>query len=316
MKEFLEDVIEQAGDNAKEEVAEAKLVLESDLFIEQKGIRSLIDKDARVGYKSKTSSFFGYKMEYAMTNEGIITGVGVHNGAYVDSLGFEWLYTLSKEAITKINAVFADKAYFKKSILDLVKDDKALPYIPVNASTYKVDEENFRYNKDSDQWFCNFGNQTISKKHKKYNSKKQKFKEYYEYVFAKEICKECPNKTNCISKAETRKLHIGINTNEYYDHSQWAKTEEFLEGYKQRAKIEGKNGEMKRFHGLARASGYGLKSVTNQAKFTALAVNLKRIVKLISSLNLSFINILCEFSKFSILEKIFELKNSKIQIFT
>ena len=85
MKAFLEDVIEQADENAKQEVQEAKLVLESDLFIEQKGIRSLTDKDARVGYKSKTSSFFGYKMEYAMTNEGIISAVGVHNGAYVSN---------------------------------------------------------------------------------------------------------------------------------------------------------------------------------------------------------------------------------------
>ena len=42
---------------------------------------------------------------------------------------------------------------------------------------------------------------------------------------------------------------------------------------------------MKRFHGLARARGYGLRSVSLQAKFTALAVNLKRIAKLVSSSN-------------------------------
>ncbi|MBQ7707365.1 MAG: hypothetical protein IJT72_06265, partial [Lachnospiraceae bacterium] len=45
------------------------------------------------------------------------------------------------------------------------------------------------------------------------------------------------------------------------------------------------NAEMKRFHGLARARGYGLRSVSLQAKFTALAVNLKRIAKLVSSSN-------------------------------
>ena len=42
---------------------------------------------------------------------------------------------------------------------------------------------------------------------------------------------------------------------------------------------------MKRFHGLARARGYGLRSVSLQAKFTAVAVNLKRIAKMVSSLN-------------------------------
>ena len=42
---------------------------------------------------------------------------------------------------------------------------------------------------------------------------------------------------------------------------------------------------MKRFHGLARAKGYGLRSVSLQAKFTAIAVNLKRIARIVSSSN-------------------------------
>lgn len=38
-----------------------------------------------VGYKSKTDSFFGYKVEFAMIpEERIITAVNVHDGAYVD----------------------------------------------------------------------------------------------------------------------------------------------------------------------------------------------------------------------------------------
>jgi len=38
---------------------------------------------------------------------------------------------------------------------------------------------------------------------------------------------------------------------------------------------------MKRFHGLVRARGWGLRSMTIQAKLTAIAVNLKRIAALI-----------------------------------
>ena len=44
---------------------------------------------------------------------------------------------------------------------------------------------------------------------------------------------------------------------------------------------------MKNFHGLNRARGYGLKSMSRQAKLTALAVNLKRIASILSSLKLS-----------------------------
>ena len=49
-----------------------------------------------------------------------------------------------------------------------------------------------------------------------------------------------------------------------------------------RACHEGKNGEMKRLHGMDRARGYGLRSMQIQVKLTALAVNLKRIGSLIS----------------------------------
>jgi hypothetical protein len=84
------------------------------------------------------------------------------------------------------------------------------------------------------------------------------------------------------AKAKAKKLEISTYAGEYYEHSQWAKTEKFLEEYKKRAAIESKNNELKRFHGLERADGYGLKSVRTQAKLTAIAVNLKRIAKLLS----------------------------------
>ena len=58
---------------------------------------------------------------------------------------------------------------------------------------------------------------------------------------------------------------LGINTAEFYEYKQREKTEEFKEKYKKRALHEGKNGEMKRFHGLDRARGYGLNGMRSQA---------------------------------------------------
>lgn len=80
-----------------------------------------------------------------------------------------------------------------------------------------------------------------------------------------------------------RVIDLGENTSECYEHNQWSKTEEFKEGYKKRAKIEQNNAELKRFHGLDRAGEYGLKSASTQTKLTIIAVNLKRICKLISA---------------------------------
>jgi len=142
--------------------------------------------------------------------------------------------------------------------------------IPVSASVYKIDESKFSYNKDSDQWFCKMGNYTVNKK----RGKSSWGQEILKYKFDKAMCKDCPYKIECAGKsAAVKRLDVGINTVDYYEHSQRANTQEFKEKYKKRASHEWKNGEMKHFHGLDRARGYGLRSMSMQAKLTALAVN-------------------------------------------
>jgi DNA modification methylase len=79
------------------------------------------------------------------------------------------------------------------------------------------------------------------------------------------------------NRTKARKLQVALSTSLFYEKSQEQKKPEFLEKYKKRSAQEWKNGEMKRFHGLSRARGWGLRSILFQAKLTAIAVNLKRI---------------------------------------
>ena len=286
MKEYLEKTVEAAepyaGTVTKGIIEEVKDILSDEKFILQKGLRSLVDPDARVGYKSKTDSFFGYKTEYTMTtDERIITAVDVHSGEYVDGTEFHELLEKTEDAGVKVEAVTADKAYFRKDILDELEQKKIESVIPVNAKTYKVDEDQFAYNKDSDEWFCRIGNRTVKKTSK---TKKKNGKPYrvFVYTFDKEGCRSCPHREECMGRASGgRRFQISENTPVYYQESQRQKSPEFLEKYKKRAAEEWKNAEMKRFHGLARAKGWGLRSMAFQAKFTAIAVNLKRIANLI-----------------------------------
>ncbi len=291
MKDYLEDLIEQVGKESCEEVSqavqEAQEILESDLFIEQKGIRSLVDKDARVGHKSKTQNFYGYKAEICQTTDGsLITSIIVEPGSYVNGSNFKEHLEETKKSGLTVTRVYGDKAYFRPDILNLIKEKEALAYIPVSASAYRINEELLSYNKDSDQWFCVMGNETVKMvpRTRKRNGKK---KQFLEYSFEREHCRNCPRRAECIGKSKriARVLIISVNTPELYEYSQRAKTPEFLEEYRKRAKIEPKNAELKRFHGLDRARGYGLRSIGIQAKLTALAVNLKRIAKLVSALN-------------------------------
>jgi transposase len=290
MKEYLEDLIEQSSEEASSEevleaVKQAQEILESDLFIEQKGIRSLVDKDARVGYKSKTQSFYGYKAELCQTTDGsLITSITVEPGSYVDGRHFKEHLEGTVEAGLIVSGVYGDKAYFRADILNMIKAQEAQAYIPVSASAYKIDEELYSYNKDSDQWFCVMGNETVSVKTRTRKSKGKEIK-LLEYCFERELCRNCQRRPECTGKSQriAKLLRIGVSTPELYEYSQRAKNPEFLEEYRRRAKIEPKNAELKRFHGLNRAKGYGLKSVRIQAKLTALVVNLKRIARMVSA---------------------------------
>lgn len=287
MKNYLERIMEKAAPLGKEEtaaaIAEAAEILSDERFILQKGLRSFVDKDARVGSKSKTSQFFGYKDEYIMTtDERIITAVDVHSGEYVDGTGFDELLGRTKEAGIAPTEVYGDKAYFRKDILDTIKENKAEAYIPVSASAYKIDEEMYSYNKDSDEWFCFMGNHTVKKERQTQKRRGEDYS-FLCYTFDKKQCVGCPHRDKCFgkSKGKARKLQVSLNAAEFYEISQKQKAEDFQEKYKKRAAHEWKNGEMKRFHGLARTRGYGLKSVSKQAKLTAIAVNLKRIAAII-----------------------------------
>ena len=289
MKEYLEDVIDQAKHETVKEVVqavkEAEEILASDLFMEQKGIRSLVDKDARVGYKSKTQSFYGYKAEISQTTDGnLITSITVETGSYVDGTNFKEHLESSLETGLEVIGIYGDKAYFRPDILKMIKAKDAEAYIPVSASAYRINEELYSYNKDSDQWFCVMGNETVSVK-KRTRERNGKQKKVLDYSFERERCRNCRRRPECIGKSKRigKLLTVSITTPELYKHSQRTKTPEFLEEYRKRAKIEPKNAELKRFHGLNRAKGFGLRSIRIQAKLTVLAVNLKRIARMVSA---------------------------------
>ena len=273
MKNALEDVIDHA-DPSLDSVKEAREVLDSDLFMEQKGIRSLQDKDARVGRKDHTTSFFGYKNEYMMTDDGIITGVNIQPGNYRDGDNYKELLELAKKAGIVPEAAYGDKAYCRPDVLGEINKLGIPAYIPVSHSSYRINEELFTYNKDSDTWTCIHGNESSPGKKTKNGAHWQ-----INYRFERECCRNCPHRQACIGNARTiaKKLSVGTSTPELYEHSQFTKSRTFLEHYKVRARIEPKNAEMKRFHGLDRAKGFGLKSVRLQAMFIAIAVNLKRM---------------------------------------
>ena len=59
------------------------------------------------------------------------------------------------------------------------------------------------------------------------------------------------------------------------------KTQEFKDDMKERAHIEPKHAEMKRFHGMAGAKYWGLPRVNIQFIITVITVNVKRLANVL-----------------------------------
>ncbi|XER07792.1 IS1182 family transposase ISAme2 [Sporomusa rhizae] len=126
-------------------------------------------------------------------------------------------------------------AYFRKPILDTLQTDSVEVIIPVNSCVYKIDESRFTYNKDSDQWFCEMGNNTYKKVYQKYKNRSN----IYKYHFDKSQCIQCPKLLECAGKNVKKKiLGVGEHNAQYYEHSQFAKTNQFKLKYKKRASHE------------------------------------------------------------------------------
>jgi len=80
-----------------------------------------------------------------------------------------------------------------------------------------------------------------------------------------------------------RTITIGKHHDLVMKAKEYNKTQDFKDDMKERAHIEPKNAEMKRFHGMARARYWGLSKVNVQFTITASAVNVKKLANVIGS---------------------------------
>jgi transposase len=104
------------------------------------------------------------------------------------------------------------------------------------------------------------------------------------FKFKKEICSQCLLKNQC-TKQEGRTITIGKHHDLVMEAKEYNKTQDFNDDMKERAHIEPKNAEMKRFHGMARARYWGLTKLNVQFIITAIVVNVKRLANLICSVS-------------------------------
>lgn len=256
-----------------------KDLLDSDRIRE---IRSKDDEDARFGHKTATSTFFGYKTHIAMSDDRIITGIEVTDGSMPDGSQLPILLEKSKENGVSVAEIVGDMAYVSDDNLAVCEDNKVILYARTNpavaAAANTAFENGFSYSKDAHMMQCPAG--YLAMRVEKRNAANGNT--YYNYCFSVKKCKICPMREQCrVGKSKCHSYSVTCVNDAHKARLEFENSEEFSTKMLIRHRIEEKNGEMKTTHGFRRADSAGLIAMRLQAYFTAIVVNMKRIVAVI-----------------------------------
>lgn len=242
------------------------------------------DPDARIGHKTADSSFFGFKTHIAMCDERIITAAIVTTGEKSDGKYLQELTEKSQATGMEIDKIIGDTAYSEKDNICFAKENemalvsKLHPHITHGTRTK---EEEFEFNKDVGMYICKAGHMAIKNKYE--GRKGQDKNPRIKYFFDIEKCKVCPFRNGCYKEgAKSKTYSVTIKSTEHADQEAFQNTGAFKELAKSRYKIEAKNSELKHRHGYDVASSSGLIGMQVQGATAIFAVNLKRIIKLLS----------------------------------
>lgn len=241
------------------------------------------DVDAKTGYKSADSSFFGYKTHIAMSEERIITAAVVTSGEKGDGPELPKLLAISQENGMEVDTIIGDAAYSGKENLKLGNKQDIKIVAKLNPSItqgFRKDEDKFIYNKDADLFVCPAGHLAIRKARQ--GKKGVGTNQVDTYYFDIEKCKVCPLREGCYKDgAKSKTYSVSIKSELHQEQIAFQESDYYKEKSKHRYKIEAKNSELKNIHGYKRANSYGMENMQMQGAMAIFTVNLKRILKLI-----------------------------------
>lgn len=171
---------------------------ENKLIQTKKAIKTLIDKEAKLGHKTKEDLIFGYKNHATVTGEGIVTAVEVTSAAEKDDKQVDKIISKQEEVNLKPDEIDADSAY---GYIETFKTANGLG-VKLNAPFRGLDEKELstyelEYDKKRNTLTC-LNNITVEG----YGKNRLRF----EFPIRK--CRDCPRKSQCSLSASKRvELH-------------------------------------------------------------------------------------------------------------
>ena len=238
--------------------------------------QSSIEKDARIGHKSKTHAFFGYKNHFAINGDRLITAALISPGNNCDP---QYAIPLLEQTISngiEVHRAIGDAAYSSKAIYQFGKDNNIDVVSKLTPQVYNNAINTFVYDKDAKMFFCKGGFMATEKKITHGNKAK--------YTFDKNNCITCKYKPTWNPNAEKDKIiYKPLKGKVRQDLIDYQQSKEFKLKYKERYKIEAKNSELKHQHGLDVTRARNTHGITIQSAMAFYVVNIKRIYKLLEN---------------------------------
>jgi IS5 family transposase len=263
--------------------AKGKYTEETDRVIEQmegmlygeEKIASLVDPEARWGYKDEDHPFCGYKAHVGCDESEIVTSIDLLTGNENEGAEKNVRSLLEKEREQGMEhgAVVADALYDSAENRKAIHEEKTAEGEPVKAyipSRHKEKNlDRFRYERKRDRVICPAKQVSIGK---------SPHEQGHLYYFSVESCRDCPYREDCPPLNEGR---VRVFVSEDYELKLLDENPERKEALKKRSLIERRFGGAKKWHGLGRARYWGRAKVAIQALMTFLVMNVKRMVKLL-----------------------------------
>jgi transposase len=159
----------------------------NELIHTEKAIKTLADKDAKLGHKTKEDLIFGYKNNCLVTDEGIITAVDISTAAERDDKQFETLINKAEKNNLKPKEVDGDSAY---GFIETFKTAETLN-VTLNSNFRSLSHNELSI------YELKYDSQTNTVTCQNNISVELKGKDKLKAEFPIKMCRSCPKKEKC-----------------------------------------------------------------------------------------------------------------------
>jgi transposase len=245
----------------------------------QRKIISLVDPEARSGYKTKKKRFTGYKVATTMTIDGFHPSVETLPGNESDM-------TMALPMVRKVIA--NAKEVPKTMCLDLgfnsVKNRRALHHLGVQPGIeleQRLNPRNPGLFSTGDFSF-DFQALTVTCPAKQTTTKvtRNAQTETFLFRFPKRLCDDCSLRTNCTTSQTGRTVQFSQHVQLLTQDRAFLQTEQYEIGRKARWRLEGRYGTGKGGHSLAKTPYHGLRKANFHNLMVFIVLNLKKFIKM------------------------------------